>query len=201
MKVTILARTRMHGGRVCIGGMSDDGKSFRLMTTTCDYHDSPCPYRVGEVWDMNVGPCANLEAPHLEDVAVLAAVLVGAASNLREFILERTEPWRGGVDCIFDGKIRFTGSGSGYIAQASGLPAISTGFWFPDRDLRFRDGRRPAYSSDGDVRYLSYVGTADPRPVIETGTLVRVSLAKWWRPQDADPSFELRCYAQLSGWF
>lgn len=201
MKINILARTRMHGGRVCIGGMSDDGDSFRLMTANCEYHAGGCPYHVGETWEMDIHPCANLEAPHLEDVAVISATLVGAAPNLRGFILERTEPWTGGIDRIFDGKIRFTVSGSGYIAQPSGLPSISTGFWIPDRDLLFSQVPRPAYTPHGDRRYLSYVGTGNPQPVIQSGTLVRVSLAKWWRPHDADPSFELRCYAQLSGWF
>lgn len=201
MRITILARTRMHGSRVCIGGMSDDGRSFRLMTANCDYHDGACPYRVGEVWEMNVQPCPNLEAPHLEDASVLAGTLVGPNPNLREFVLRRSEPWAGGINVIFDGKIRFTASGSGYIAQASGLPSISTGFWVPDKDLHYSAAPRPAYSAHGDGRYLSYVGTANPLPVIDAGTLIRVSLAKWWRPRDADPSFELRCYAQLSGWF
>ena len=36
--------------------------------------------------------------------------------------------------------------------------------------------------------------------MIPAGTLVRVSLAHWWRPED-DHTGELRCYVQLSGWF
>jgi ATP-dependent DNA helicase RecQ len=200
MIITILARTRMHGGRVCIGGMSDDGRSFRLMTATCDYHGGTCVYQVGEIWEMDLQPCPNLEAPHLEDVAVVAANRIGVRPNLRDFVLQRSEPWAGGINCIFDGRIRFTSGGSGYIAQSSGLPGISTGFWLPDTELRYIAQPRGAYSPQGDGRYLSYVGTVPPAATIVAGTLVRVSLAKWWRPQDADPSFELRCYAQLSGW-
>lgn len=201
MRITILARTRMNAGRVCIGGMADDGTSFRLMTATCDYHTGACPYQVGEVWEMTVQPCPNLEAPHLEDAAVLNGTRIGASPNLRQFVLQRSQPWTGGINVIFDARIRFTSSGSGYIAQSGGLPSASTGFWVPDRDLHYNAGGRPAYSPQGDGRYLSYVGTANPTGVIPAGTLVRVSLAKWWRPPDADLSFELRCYAQLSGWF
>jgi hypothetical protein len=44
-------------------------------------------------------------------------------------------------------------------------------------------------------------GMEAPVARIEAGQLVRVSLAGWWRPREADPGFEERCYAQLSGWF
>ena len=47
---------------------------------------------------------------------------------------------------------------------------------------------------------MPYVGFADPIERIPKGALVRVSLARWWRPDDA-PDMEERCYLQLSGWF
>jgi hypothetical protein len=201
MKIVIMARTRMYGGKVCIGGMSHDGGSFRLMNVKSEYHPGTCPYTVGETWEMAVQPCAGLVAPHLEDVAITNARMIGKINDLRNFVLERIKPWEGGIGQIFDGKIRFTGNGSGYISKACGLPSISTGFWVPDNDLEFSDSSRPSYSPHGDYRYLSYVGTASPQLRIPGGTLVRISLAKWWKPRDADESLELRCYAQLSGWF
>src|SRR5262249_30308746 len=54
-------------------------------------------------------------------------------------------------------------------------------------------------TSDGG-RTLTFVGFQEPLEVIPAGTLLRVSLAHWWRPKDK-PEEELRCYVQLSGWF
>ena len=63
------------------------------------------------------------------------------------------------------------------------------------------DRGHTGYYPKSDYRHMSYVGTQAPIEVIEKGRLVRVSLACWWKPQDADPDFEERCYAQLSGWY
>ena len=201
MRITILARTRMGGGRVCVGGMSEAGESFRLMSSVCGYHNKSAPFQVGQAWEIRHHKCEHLEPPHLEDVAIDVAKLIDTTEELRKFVLERAAPWKGGIDRIFDGKLQFTGSGSGYISHGGGLPSSSTGFWIPDRDLRFEDDPRQMYSPEGDRRHVAYVGTAQPMPVIPSGSLVRVSLAKWWKPQDAEASLELRCYAQLSGWY
>lgn len=53
-------------------------------------------------------------------------------------------------------------------------------------------GGRPAMFS------IKYVGFAEPINKIPAGTLVRVSLARWWRPTETS---EERCYLQLSGWY
>lgn len=201
MRITIVARTKMYGGKICIGGISDSGESFRLMNSVCGYQATTSPFQVGEVWEIGLHKCERLEPPHLEDIAVDDAKRIGATTDLREFLLRRATPWRGGMDKIFDGRIQFTSSGSGYISHAGGLPSASTGFWLPDRDLRFECEPRPFYAADDDRRHLAYVGTAEPKPVIPKDSLVRVSLAKWWKPREADAAFELRCYAQLSGWF
>jgi hypothetical protein len=44
---------------------------------------------------------------------------------------------------------------------------------------------------------ISYVGSVDPLDTIEPGSLIRLSLAHWWKPEDSDD--EERCYLQLSG--
>jgi hypothetical protein len=159
MLINIVARTRMRGSRLCVGGMSDDGGGFRLMTANCEYHGAECRYQVGETWEMEVKACANLEAPHLEDVAVLRATLIGRTPNLQQLVSDRGLVWTGRINRIFNGKIRFTRGGSGYISQAAGLPPSSTGFWISDTDLVFSNEPRQAYMPRGDRRYLSYVGT------------------------------------------
>ena len=82
------------------------------------------------------------------------------------------------------------------------LAVISTGFWIPDRDLMLRaDAKHYDYPDGCVARGLSYVGEPKPLPLLPAGTLIRVSLARWWKPDDAEPGFEERCYLQLSGWF
>ncbi len=44
---------------------------------------------------------------------------------------------------------------------------------------------------------ISYVGSAEPLETIEPGSLIRLSLAHWWKPEDSVD--DERCYLQLSG--
>jgi hypothetical protein len=47
---------------------------------------------------------------------------------------------------------------------------------------------------------MPYVGLEDATAQeIPQGTLLRLSLANWWAPEDSD--YEERCYLQLSGGF
>ena len=62
------------------------------------------------------------------------------------------------------------------------------------RRLRYR------YPTENGGCTLTFVGFQKPIETIPAGTLLRVSLAHWWRPESA-PHTELRCYVQLSGWF
>jgi len=122
--------------------------------------------------------------------------------------MQRVQPWRGDPDQLFDGflVIDFT---SGYISQAGGIPKRSTGYWLPDKQLilTYRN-EKSYYQTDcemviGNKHYrgllsIPYVGFADPIQEIPAGTLVRVSLARWWAPRGIN---EERCYLQLSGWY
>ena len=113
-------------------------------------------------------------------------------------------PLRNGlaIGALFEGKIQFTQNGAGYISE-SAIPGGATGFWIPSSDLVLKndDRGKTGYYPAGDYRHLSYVGVQDPAERIKADRLVRVSLARWWKPRDADADFEERCYAQLSGWY
>jgi hypothetical protein len=87
------------------------------------------------------------------------------------------------------------------VCRDGGVPGQSTGFWIPDRDLVLRDdGKHYDFRSRLGARGLSYVGEPEAKSQLKAGTLLRVSLARWWRPPDVD-DMEERCYLQLSGWF
>ena len=94
-------------------------------------------------------------------------------------------------------------TGALYIAERTGIPPFSTTFWRPDQPLQMTDDSkriRYRYPTPDGGRTLTFVGFQEPIATIPAGTLVRVSLAHWWRPED-DHTGELRCYVQLSGWF
>lgn len=189
----------MGGSSRCIGGLAQDGRSVRLLTPTGENHTTASPLQIGQVWALTFTPRPGVLAPHVEDVIVTQQRLVGTEPNLLRHLLQRVNPWRGSIDVLFGGVLSYTSSGNGFVCERLGVPGQSIGFWIPDRQLTLRaDGKHYEYPTS---RGLSYVGEPDAIAVIPAGTLVRVSLARWWKPQDADPNFEDRCYLQLSGWY
>jgi len=156
---------------------------------------------VGQIWNIDFQPAQNLVAPHVEDVLVSRQVFVETQSNMRNHLLSSVARWQGGIDQLFGGLLGYTLNNNGYVSQGRGVPPQSTGFWIPDRDLTLRDdGKHYDYSHGLVTRGLAYVGEVNPLPVVPAGTLVRVSLARWWRP-DGVVDLEERCYGQLSGWY
>lgn len=204
MRVVIVAKTRMSGGMFCVGGLSaDDGTSLRLLQPNGLNQPPDSPFDTGEIWVIDGRRKPDCVAPHIEDFLVTQKHLLGRQPLLAQFLLKRVNPWRGSPDRLFDGLIRFTWNRSGYISRRNQLPGCSTGFWLSDRTLSLdQQGEKASYhyASPALTYRISYVGTAPARATIPPGMLVRVSLARWWRPDDA-PDCEERCYLQLSGYY
>ncbi len=148
MKVLIVAKTRMGGG-ACVGAITvEEGRSVRLLDAHVDAHNGGgMHYAVGEVWEIDAAPAAHIEPPHTEDLLVQSSRRARAVLNPARFVEQHMPPATGGVDLLFDGKLRRTGSGALYVAASSGLPGHSTTFWRPDLPLRriaYREvSRRP----------------------------------------------------------
>lgn len=203
MKVLIVAKTR-RGGGACVGGITADGRSVRLVAADADTNDhAGLEYSVGEVWDFTLAPDPNIIPPHVENVVARSARRLKAGADVPAAVRRFMAAVRGGPDLLFDGRLQALPSGALYIAERTGLPARSTMFWMPDQPLRLDyEGKRIRYrypTPDGG-RSLTFVGFQEPVESIPAGTLLRVSLAHWWRPKEK-PDEELRCHAQLSGWF
>lgn len=202
MRALIVSRTKMGGSDRCIGALAVDNQPLRLLNEGGGHQNTASPFQIGQIWELAWTRPADVVRPHVEDVSVTRSNLLHTQSDLLAHLLGRIQPWEGGLEHLFDGLLGFTAKGNGYIGRRIGLPGRSTGFWLPDRNLLLRDdGKHFDYRSEvGVIRGLAYVGEMVALKVIPAGTLVRVSLARWWRPSDA-PDAEERCYLQLSGWY
>jgi ATP-dependent DNA helicase RecQ len=203
MRILIVAKTR-RGAGACVGGISEEGHSVRLIARDAASNErAGLEYEVGEVWEIDSAPDPDIVPPHVENIVVLRARRLRGSQKAVETIHRFMPPLVGGPEKLFDGVAQTTSAGGLYIAQRTGLPHRSTMFWVPDQSLRLDcEGKRLRYrypTSDGG-RTLTFVGFQEPVPEIPAGTLLRVSLAHWWRPKER-PEDELRCFVQLSGWF
>jgi hypothetical protein len=104
--------------------------------------------------------------------------------------------WQGLPTVLFDGLLQWTSSGSGYVARtADPQPRQSVGFWIPDKPLKLCGDKYYYYERLYRLPFIGFQPTPDELPA---GTLLRVSLARWWS-HDADA--EEKCFLQLSGYY
>ncbi|MDE0299760.1 MAG: RecQ family ATP-dependent DNA helicase [Candidatus Poribacteria bacterium] len=203
MKVLIVAKTRMGSG-ACIGAITEDGKSVRLIPYGADPHDGANrEYEIGDVWEICAKPASQLAPPHTEDIVVYNKNRLREAKDLIGSIERFMPSMHGSPFGLYEGLLQTTGDGALYVTEKSGIPLYSTTFWRPDVSLeRNTEGRRIHYcypTKNGGCTF-AYVGFEDrPLEVIPKDTLLRISLARPWRPKDR-PNDELRCHAQISGW-
>ena len=206
MRVLIVAKTRMGGG-ACIGGITETGKSVRLIPFNADPHDGANrEYEVGDIWGITGDPETSLIPPHNENIVVHKKSRLHPAKDTKDLVsaIELLMPPKTGHPReLYDGLLQNTENGRLHIAKQSGIPTHSTTFWRPDMPLTLDiEKQRPRYrypTENGGCTF-TFGGFQEPLDTIPTDTLLRVSLAHWWRPEDR-PEVEERCYAQISGWF
>lgn len=211
-RVIIVSKTRMSNNNVCVGGVDFNNKrSVRLLNEN-GYHETQdeCPYNIWDVWDIDYIPSNQRTAPHVEDVNVInrnkLGVLKSELRNLNEFakLLRQSNipVFSGGLMNCFDGKLKSTQYGTLFINEDD-VPNYSTCFWICDRTVNRSDFRgKTRYNYNDGVRQwgynISYVGLSEASAQIPVGSLIRLSLAHWWSPDDSED--EERCYLQLSGY-
>ena len=195
------------GSGACIGGITETGKSVRLIPFNADPHDGANrEYEIGDIWEIIGEPETSLTPPHNENFVVHKKSRLHTTQNIVDLVsaIELLMPPKTGHPCeLYEGLLQTTDSGSLYIRDGSDIPPHSTTFWRTDQPLVLeRDLRklRYRYCTDTGGCTLTFVGFQKPLETIPAGTLLRVSLAHWWHPQNM-PHAELRCYVQLSGWF
>ncbi len=200
MRILILSKTRM-GFSACVGGVViDSGRYVRLLTTGSNYQPGNTPLEVGALWNIDFTPCTGVTPPHIEDVIVNSQQYIETQNNLPNYIRNSgVTVWEGSPSTMFEGLLGWTGNGSGYIGDPRNVPNNSVGFWSPNQSLALEGGyyHYPASNPFAPSRRLHYKGYPVPASTIAAGTLIRVSLAKWWSPNEEE--IEKRCYLQLSG--
>lgn len=190
--VNVVSVTRM-GDAFCVGGFDwTHRRSVRLGRSVSD--SSRWPFL--SWWNVTYKLDPSAEAPHVEDVIIVNRSLETPPPGVTmPHIAGQALRWKGDSNALFDGLLRWTASASGYVSRKGELPTGSVGFWRPAIDLRFDEGR---YVEDSSGHRLAYVGVQEPDKLVPANSLVRVSLARWWTH---DPTFEERCYLQLSCWY
>jgi hypothetical protein len=191
----VIVATTVQGSLVCVGALDASGSSYRLHEQN-GWSPVSGRYEVGQRWSVE-GSFHPGPAPFREDYRVTRARRVGVERDLAAFARRHARNvWDGPLSSIFDGCL--TMARRPYLASGGCLPPSSTGFWVSDRDStreEVRDGFQ--YSFDG--HRLVYKGTGLAPPRIARGSVLRVSLARWWAGGSAAPFPDgPRCFTQLS---
>lgn len=201
MEVLILSKTKYGSTLVCVGGICVSNKQFiRLLNQGGYYQPADTKFNIGDVWDITFTVNPNRKEPHNEDVTIHTYNFVKKIYPLETYIKNMGVPiWNNNISNIFEGKILWQKNGKGYFSEnINNYPSHSVGFWISDVDLRYSNGSY-IYENNGISRQIIYKGNQSALQVIPKGRLIRLSLAKWWKPEDSD--IEARCYLQLSGWY
>lgn len=211
MDVLILSKTHMNKGKCCIGGIiTSNGRYVRLLTPESENQPENTDLKIRQVWEVEFTERPDIKQPHVEDVLVKSRKIKESLKDeitILEFVKERkVQIWKGNPNVLFDGKIQWTNHNSGFINNKA-IPEHSVGFWISDKDLtKEEETERGFHYSYPDIngngrRYLKFIGFETPVNKIPAGTLLRVSLARWWRPENSKTLTEKVCFLQLSGWY
>jgi hypothetical protein len=210
-EVLIVAKTEMKTA-TCVSAISNLGQGRRLLDSEGKNQSKTTLFEIGDIWeiDFEVPAKTALRVPHVEDIYVKNArkkqSKVAMLPKLNAMFEDnKLRAWSGHISTIFNGFLTIEASGSAYIEQSKGIPNQSTGFWILDQPLihfiEEWDGKEKhyyQYNNSHDQFKVSYVGLESPIPTIKSGTLIRMSLARWWKRTPETPE---RCYLQLSGWY
>lgn len=200
----ILITSKTHKGKAaCVGGIIvNSGKLVRLLNPGNWDQFANTDLDIGDIWNFKFEEREDIEPPHIEDVIIHSKSFIRKIDNISDFIIKSgITIFRGSPNKIFNGLLGWTGSGGGYIGDKDNLPSNSVGFWISDEDLTLSEKHYeyPAQNKYSQPKRFPYVGFEPALNTIPAGILIRVSLARWWKPEDAE--IGKRCYLQLSGWY
>ena len=208
-RVLIVAKTHMKNG-VCVSALTrNTNRHLRLIPPGRLNQPYNTQFEIGQTWDIEFREDREITLPHTEDVTIVRQEYVSQVTDMRAILEKRVQIWHGGPESIFDGLLTLENT-SASIAKSGEIPKRSTGYWMPANELclSYSPDGKPRYNADYRLRHngvsrwrtlhIPYVGFTKPITFIPKETLVRVSLARWWK---YDGASEDKCYLQLSGWY
>jgi hypothetical protein len=137
----------------------------------------------------------------VEDHDEWDAKRIAPMADFLGFIVRAGRPHVGEPTDLFGGMLQFRNTGSAYLPMVNPLPAWSVEFWVLPRPLThsaFENKHRYRMAGHPGL-VVTYVGHETPVLTIPAGTIVRLSLARWWTNPNA-PEEGPGCALQLSGW-
>jgi hypothetical protein len=204
---TVLVVAKTHWwDHVCVGALSRSPvQHLRLLHDDHEKMTEADGYEVGQVREILFRRPARTDPPHVEDVQVTQTSVTRTLTpaETRDAILRYVQPTAGSIRRLFQETLHIAPGEhvSAYVAPTH-IPDHSTEFWTTDQLLTLHlsaDGKPYYhYRADGADVKVKYVGYAPPIEHISAGSLVRMSLARWYNQQGHT---EPRCYLQLSGWW
>ncbi|WP_418499990.1 dual OB domain-containing protein [Flagellimonas sp.] len=204
MEILITSKTHK-GNAACVGGLILSNNRLVRLLNPGNWDQYPdTDLNIGDVWDIQFIERQDTEPPHIEDVIIQNRTFLRKIGDMSAYIQKSGIPiYNGSPNQIFGGRLGWTSNGSGYISDKDNLPDNSVGFWVSDQNLTL-DGDDKHYNYPSPdiftrIKRFPYVGFEPKVQVIPRGTLIRISLARWWKPEDSD--INERCYLQLSGWY
>ena len=201
--VLIISRTQMGGGNVCIGGFDmSQNRNIRLLTSNGGNQPGNASFQIGQIWKIAYTPKTNLVSPHTEDVMVQSSHLSTTLSraDAKRFISQNFNVISGSLSNLFGGSVHSPLRAASYI-DATSVPNHSVCFWKPHASLTYTNSfnkDKYHYADPEHDTYFAYVGIDPAIEIIPKGSIVRMSLARWWTPPNSESK---ACYLQLSGWF
>ncbi len=204
MEILITSKTHK-GNAACVGGLILSNNRLVRLLNPGNWDQYPdTDLNIGDVWDIQFIERQDTEPPHIEDIIIQNRTYLRKIGDISAYIQKSGIPiYNGSPNQIFGGRLGWTSNGSGYISDKDNLPENSVGFWVSDQNLTLdSDDKHYNYPSPDiftRIKRFPYVGFEPKVQVIPRGTLIRISLARWWKPEDSD--INERCYLQLSGWY
>lgn len=208
-EVVIVGVTHARDNRVCVGALDAAGRSYRLHDADQEFRSGDSPPAIGERWVIKYEAAPDTP-PHVEDVHV-HELRKRPGVNPTRFIDDHARVHDGPIEHLFLGAlVPDPKSNRGKLCLAPGrVPGFSVQFCRVDRDLWLDTFETPygnkiySYRAAEQPQFaVKYVGVRrPPAEWLDAGTLVRFSLAKWWKPSSSPDEEPEVCSLQLSGWF
>lgn len=207
MKTLITSKTHK-GKAACVGGLvMTNNRLVRLLNSGNWDQKADTDLNIGDIWDIDFYDREDVIPPHIEDVIIISKKYDRKIENISDFIINSgITIYRGSPKNIFNKRLGWTKGGSGYTENKKNLPVNSVGFWISNKDLILeeRTDNKIYFVYESDNRFdnnirFKYVGFDSAVKRVPAGTLMRLSLARWWKPESIE--MKERCYLQLSGWY